>query len=161
MFLPLLLYFLLPTASWPSSNLPPSIEAECKVKLNKETLQNHENKLDFLNSVPGSMCLQSQQTAIKLNITGFQSEKEKQWSYLGALKKIINAVKQPTQEKLLGLPSPQHSCQGGEQSDEGISNLWGLWERGGDRGVVNSSELPGQGSQKLSAWPVIIKATWK
>lgn len=101
-FLSLLLYSLLPIASWPSSNLPFSIEAECKAKLNKETLQSYENTFYFLNSMPASVCLQPQQTAIQLNVTGFQTEKEKHGSYLGALKQIINAIKQPTQEKLLG-----------------------------------------------------------
>lgn len=52
--------------------------------------------------MPASVCLQPQQTAIQLNVTGFQTEKEKYGSYLGALKQIINAIKQPTQEKLLG-----------------------------------------------------------
>lgn len=40
--------------------LPFSIEAECKAKLNEETLQSYENTLYFLNSVPASVCLQSQ-----------------------------------------------------------------------------------------------------
>lgn len=45
--------------------LPFSIEAECKAKLNEETLQSYENTLYFLNSAPASVCLQSQQTATK------------------------------------------------------------------------------------------------
>lgn len=45
----------------------------------------------ILNFVPISVCLQSKQIAMELNVTSFQTEKEKQWSYLGSPKQIINA----------------------------------------------------------------------
>lgn len=109
-----------------------------------------------------SVCLQSQQTATKLNVTSFQIEKEKQGSNSGALKQVINAVKQPIQEKTpWSCPVHDITAKAENRENEGIPNLWGLWQWDGERSIVNRSELPEQWSQKLSAWPGIIQGIWK
>lgn len=160
-FLSLLLYSLLPIASRPSSNPPFSTEAECKARLNKETLQSYENTFYFLNSVPTSVCLQSQQTAIKLNVTGFQIEEGKKWSYLGALKQIVNPIKQPTQEKLLG------PVQSTTQLPRWRTKRWGNIKplRSLGKGWRQKCSEQFRASRamitKLSAWPGLIQGTWK
>lgn len=68
------------------------------VRLNRETL--HSYSAYILNLVPISACLQSKKIAMELNITSFQTEKEKQWSYLRSPKQIINANPTATREQL-------------------------------------------------------------
>lgn len=55
----------------------------------------------FLNFFYGAdLCLQSQKIAMELNLIGFETQKVKKGSYLGAPKQIINTSPTATQELL-------------------------------------------------------------
>lgn len=49
-----------------------------------------------------SVCLQSKQIAMESNLTGFETQKVKKGSYLGAPKQIINTSPTATWKPLLG-----------------------------------------------------------